>query len=60
MKPTRRHDLTSWVPIVDPVCLLTLGIAWNEARYLSLAAQAFRHQAVSSFEEAVPGAAADS
>lgn len=55
-KPTPRHDLTASVPIVDPACELTLGIAWNGDRYLSLAAQAFRRHVVSTLGATVPGA----
>jgi DNA-binding transcriptional LysR family regulator len=54
LKPTPRHALTAWVAITDPACELRLGIAWNETRYLSLAAQAFRDQVVSHFGAGLP------
>ena len=38
LKPTPHHDLTKWVPISNPTCVLTLGIAWNQDRYLSCGA----------------------
>lgn len=54
LKPTPRHDLTASVSITDPACALTFGIAWNQDRYLSLAARAFRDSVVSHFETVVP------
>lgn len=56
VKPTPRHDLTARVPITNPTCELTLGIAWNRDRYLSLAAQAFRQHLTSMFEADPPDA----
>ena len=60
-KPTSRSGLTAWIPITDPPCLLTVGIAWNQNRYLSLAARAF-HQHIGAYFDATqpavaPGAA---
>jgi DNA-binding transcriptional LysR family regulator len=46
---TPPHDLTARISITDPPCQLTLGIAWNTERYLSLAAQAFRDHVISHF-----------
>lgn len=37
------------VRITEPACYLRLGIAWNERRYLSLAARSFRAYAFSRF-----------
>ena len=54
---TPRHERTALVPIVDPACALTLGVAWNRDRYLSLAARAFRQHAVALLEAAGPAAA---
>lgn len=48
-KPTPDHGLTPRLPISDPACALTLGIAWNEDRYLSLAARAFRQHVIALF-----------
>ena len=48
-KPLPSHDMTSWVRISEPRCELTVGIAWNEARYLSQAARAFREHVVAHF-----------
>ncbi|MBA2754361.1 MAG: LysR family transcriptional regulator [Chloroflexia bacterium] len=56
-KPTPRHELTASVPIIDPACVLTLGIAWDQDRCLSFAARAFRRHVVSMYEEATPEAA---
>jgi DNA-binding transcriptional LysR family regulator len=44
IRPLPNHDMTSWVRITEPTCQLTMGIAWNELRYLSQAAHAFRRQ----------------
>jgi len=52
--PTPHHPLTAWIPISDPACVLTLGIAWNEDRYLSLAARAFREHAIAVLDAALP------
>ena len=49
LKPTPPHALTARVAITDPPCELTLGLAWNRNRYLSLAARAFRDHVVSHF-----------
>lgn len=46
---TPPHDFTARVAITDPPCQLTLGLAWNRERYLSLAAQAFRDHVISHF-----------
>jgi DNA-binding transcriptional LysR family regulator len=46
---TPLHPLTARIPIVDPPCTLTLGIAWNTERYRSLAARAFRDHAIAHF-----------
>lgn len=48
-KPLSRHEMTSWVRITEPRCLFTMGMAWNEARYLSQAAGAFREHVVAHF-----------
>ncbi len=50
-KPTPDHGLTARLSISDPACVLTLGIAWNDDRYLSLAARAFRQHVIALFEE---------
>lgn len=59
--PTPRDGLTVWVPVTDPPCELTVGIAWNQDRYLSLAARAFRRHISAFFaatrSDASPGAA---
>lgn len=44
-----RDGSTSWVRISAPACQFSLGIAWNESRYLSRAAQAFRAHMIDSF-----------
>jgi DNA-binding transcriptional LysR family regulator len=46
------HGLTARVAITDPPCELTLGLAWNTERYLSLAARAFRDHVVAFFAAA--------
>lgn len=48
-KPLPNHDMTSWVRITEPICQLTMGIAWNELRYLSQAAHAFRRQIIAYY-----------
>lgn len=59
LKPTPRHVQTAWVLIIDPACVLTLGIAWNQDRYLSLEAQAMQQHVFALLEatnpESVPG-----
>ncbi len=47
--PRLRDGSTSWVRISEPVCQFSLGIAWNESRYLSQAARAFREHAIAHF-----------
>lgn len=54
LKPTPPHGLTARVAITNPPCELSLGLAWNTDRYLSLAARAFRDHAVSQFTAAPP------
>lgn len=39
----------AWVPLTDPVCHITLGLAWQEAHYLSGAARAFQEFVVQYF-----------
>ncbi len=56
-KPTPDHALTRRVRIVEPDCALTVGIAWNETRYLSAAARAFRQQVIAFYAAKTPGAA---
>ncbi len=51
------HGLTARVAITDPPCALTLGLAWNTDRYLSLAARAFRDHVVLHFAAAAPDTA---
>jgi DNA-binding transcriptional LysR family regulator len=46
--------LTSRIAITNPTCELTLGLAWNTDRYLSLAARAFRGHVVAYFATASP------
>ncbi len=60
LKPLPRHEMTSWVRITEPVCQLTVGIAWNETRYLSLAARAFRRHVIAHYvgQPSVPMASA--
>lgn len=41
LQPTPPHAQTARVAITNPPCELTLGLAWNTDRYLSLAARAF-------------------
>lgn len=53
--PPMTHGLTARVAIIDPPCELTLGLAWNTDRYLSLAARAFRDHVVSYFAANPPG-----
>jgi DNA-binding transcriptional LysR family regulator len=60
LKPTPPHALTARVAITDPPCELTLGLAWNTDRYLSLAAQAFRDHVVSHFPVVPPDAGSGS
>lgn len=45
-KPHPSHDVTSWIRITEPRCLLTVGIAGNESRYLSRTARAFREHVI--------------
>jgi DNA-binding transcriptional LysR family regulator len=52
LKPTPPHNLTARLAITDPSCELTLGLAWNTDRYLSLAARAFRDHVISHFAAA--------
>lgn len=54
LKPKPPHSLTTRVAITDPPCELTLGLAWNTDRYLSLAARAFRDHVVSHVAAAPP------
>lgn len=42
MRQQRGEQGLEWVHITDPVCHLTLGIAWHEAHHLSGATRAFR------------------
>jgi len=49
IRPLPNHDMTSWVRITEPMCQLTMGIAWNEIRYLSQAAHAFRRQVMEHY-----------
>lgn len=49
LKPLPHSDKTSWVRITEPVCQLTVGMAWNESRYLSQAARAFREHTIAHF-----------
>jgi DNA-binding transcriptional LysR family regulator len=49
-KPLPSHGLTSWVRITEPCCRLTVGIAWNETRYLSRAAEAFRDHVLALYD----------
>jgi len=39
----------TWLRLTDPVCLHTLGLAWNDDHYLSQAARAFRQFVVAYF-----------
>lgn len=55
LAPAPPHALTSRVAITDPPCELTLGLAWNTDRYLSLAARAFRDHVVAYFAADPPG-----
>lgn len=54
-KPLPTHAMTPWVRITEPVCRLTVGIAWNETRHLSQAARAFRSPAIACFDDAGAG-----
>ena len=45
-KPHPSHDVTTWIRITEPRCLLTVGIAGNESRYLSRTARAVREHVV--------------
>jgi DNA-binding transcriptional LysR family regulator len=52
LQPTPPHGLTARLVITDPPCELTLGLAWNTNRYLSLAARSFRDHVVAYFADA--------
>jgi DNA-binding transcriptional LysR family regulator len=56
LQPAPPHSLTARVAITDPLCELTLGLAWNTDRYLSLAARAFRDHVVAYFAAVPTGA----
>lgn len=49
-----RDGSTSWVRISEPACRFSLGIAWNESRYLSQAARAFREHIIAHFAASPP------
>jgi DNA-binding transcriptional LysR family regulator len=59
LKPTPDHALTRRVRLVEPDCTLTVGIAWNETRYLSAAARTFRQHVIALYAADRPGATAD-
>lgn len=59
LKPTPDHAATRRVPITEPDCALTVGIAWNESRYLSDAARAFRRHAIAVYGAATPSLVPD-
>jgi DNA-binding transcriptional LysR family regulator len=59
MELTPQHPLTTHIPVVDPRCELTLGIAWNTDRYPSLAARAFREHVIAHFAALRPAIAAE-
>lgn len=42
----------AWVPLTDPPCRITLGLAWQESHYLSGAARAFQSFITSYFASA--------
>ncbi len=52
MKRQQGGDGLAWVPLTDPPCRITLGLAWNDAHYLSGAARAFQEFVAGYF---VPG-----
>jgi DNA-binding transcriptional LysR family regulator len=54
-KPTADHAATRRIRLDEPDCTLTLGIAWNETRYLSAAARAFRPHVLAFYAAARPG-----
>ena len=42
IKRQQGGDGLAWVPLTDPACRITLGLAWHESHYLSGAARAFQ------------------
>ncbi len=53
IKRQRGEEDLTWVPLTDPVCRITLGLAWHEAHYLSGAARTFRDFIAHYFDSAV-------
>ncbi len=49
IKRQQGEDSLAWVPLTDPVCRITLGLAWQESHYLSGAACAFQDFIASYF-----------
>ena len=42
IKRQQGEEGLAWVPLTDPVCRITLGLAWHESHYLSGAARTFQ------------------